>query len=365
LNLVTGVSLIPIRPATDTHVREQVSKQGCLHNFIAGPENSLVGIVYRALLIDANIEPSINPVVFFGPTGVGKSHLALGLAAAWSQRFPSAASLITSGRDWARSYADAQRRDALVAWRDNLRQLRLLVVEDVSHLHKRTAAQRELATLLDDLQALDVPCIFTGRANPLAISELTSGFASRLTAGLSIPLHHPETSTREIMIRELAQRQQCTFAGDAAKLLVQSGGETFVHLRRAVLLCTLATKSYGRQIRCADVRKILSDNRHISKLTINTISSAVARYFGLTNKQLISTSRRKAVTRARGVAIYLCRELTATSLKDIGQFFGKRDHTTVLHAYRKTKLRLHTDSDVQTAVDDLKNLFQSHRVIVD
>jgi chromosomal replication initiator protein len=109
----------------------------------------------------------------------------------------------------------------------------------------------------------------------------------------------------------------------------------------------------------------LSDNRHNSKLTINTISSAVARYFGLTNKQLISTSRRQAVTRARGVAIYLCRELTTTSLKDIGQFFGKRDHTTVLHAYRKTKLRLHTDSDVQTAIDDLKNLFQSHRVIVD
>ena len=219
----------------DSEVRERVPQSGCLNNFIAGPENSLVGVVYRALLIENSIDPSINPVVFYGPTSVGKSHLALGLAAAWSQRFPTAATLITSGRDWARSYADALGRDALVAWRDNLRQLRFLVIEDVSQLHKRTAAQRELTTLLDDLQALDVPCIFTGRANPLAISELTPDLASRLTAGLSIPLQHPEALTREMIVRELAQWYQCRLASDAAMLLAHSGGESFVHLRRAVL----------------------------------------------------------------------------------------------------------------------------------
>lgn len=362
--MVTGVSLIPIRPATDTEIRERVSKKGCLHNFIAGPENSLVGVVYHALLIENSIQPSINPIVFYGPSGVGKSHLALGLAAAWSQRFPTAVKLVISGRDWARSYAAAVRDDALVAWRDNLRQLRLLVVEDVSQLHKRTAAQRELATLVDDLQALDVPCIFTGRANPLAISELTPDLASRLTAGLSIPLQHPAASTRERIVRELAEWHQCRLSSDAAKLLAHSGGETFVHLRHAVLLCSVAIESHGRQLRYADVRQALSEKTNTSKPSISTICSAVARYFGLTNKQLTGTSRRQAVTRVRGVAIYLSRELTAASLKDIGQFFGKRDHTTVLHAYRKTKVRLQTDSDVQTAIDDLKNLLQSHRVLV-
>jgi chromosomal replication initiator protein len=244
-----------------------------------------------------------------------------------------------------------------------MRQLELLVVEDVSQLHKRAAAQRELATLVDDLQALDVPCIFTGRVSPLAISELTPELAGRLTAGLSIPLRHPQPSAREMIVRELAAQRQCRFATDAVKLLATSGGESFVQLRHAVLVCALAAKSQQHDIRYADVRRALATKTGTT-LSINTISSAVARYFGLTNKQLMGTSRRQAMTRARGVAIYLSRELTNTSLTDIGHFFGKRDHTTVLHAYRKTQIRRHTEADVQTAIDDLTTLLKSHQLNV-
>ncbi len=323
----------------------------------------LATVVYRTLLIADTVGPSVNPITFYGPTGVGKTHLALGFAAAWTRRFPQAASLITSGRDWARSYADALRHDQLVSWRENMRQLQLLVVEDLSQLHKRAAAQRELVTLIDDLQALDVPCIFTGRVSPLAISELTPQLAGRLAAGLSIPLRHPQASAREMIVRELAAQRQCRFANEAVKLLASTGGESFVQLRHAVIACSLAAKSRADDIRSADVRQALS-TRSGATLSISTISSAVARYFGLTNKQLIGTSRRQAVTRARGVAIYLSRELTDTSLTDIGHFFGKRDHTTVLHAYRKTKIRRFTEADVQAAIDDLTTLLQSHPVHV-
>ena len=324
--------------------------------YVSGPENRLLETVYRSLLIEDNLcQAGFNPVVLFGPTGVGKSHLALGLANAWRNQNPTALVCLTTARDWALGYANALKNDQVPAWRDDQREYQLFVIEDIAQLQKRFAAQRELATLLDDFMALAVRCLVTARANPVGMTELTPELASRLTTGLTVPIHHPGAIAREQIVHEIAKQRDRELTGNAARFLATNRGNTFTSIRQAILSCCL-NQPHKHRFSISDIRSSLSAETATAKLPLNTISIAVARYFGITNKQIIGPSRRQAVTRARAIAIYLCRELTDASLKDIGRHFGDRDHTTVIHAYRKTEQRSHTESDVQTAIDDLMML---------
>ena len=359
--MVTGVSLIPVRPFTDTDLPLPDSMSAPLTAYVSGPENCVLDAIYRSLLIEDSLcQSQFNPLVLYGPTGVGKSHLALGFADAWRQQHPTARACITTARDWAQGYAWALRNEQVAAWRDAQREFELFVIEDIAQMHKRVGAQRELSVLLDDFLALDIRCVVTSRANPLAMAELTSELSSRLTSGLTVPIRHPGSVARQQIVAEIAKQRDCELTDEATSLLAATGGNTFSDIRRTLLSCYLHQPKKQR-FSVSDIRRSLSEHSASVKLPLSVISSAVARYFGVTNKQIVSSSRRQAITRARGIAIYLCRELTDSPLKQIGQHFGNRDHTTVIHAHRITEQRIRTESDVQTAIDDLKALLRSRR----
>ncbi len=328
-----------------------------LRGFVSGPENRILVTLYRSLLINEDLcALGFNPAVLYGPTAVGKSHIALGLAEAWHSEHPNAHTCVVSARDWALGFASAVRDELVSQWRNQQRKSSLFVLEDISLLHKRRAAQRELVTLLDDFVATDTPCLITARANPLTMSELIPELSSRLANGLNIPIKYPGNDTRQRLIIELAKKRHCKLTAEAVDFLAAHSGNTFVSMRRAILTCCV-DRPNNRHFTLSDVKRIPSET--IAKLPLNSISTTVARYFGITNKQLVGPSRRLAVSRARGVAIYLCRELTDCSLKRIGQHFGNRDHTTIIHSCRVTEQRSHTDSDVQTAIDELVTILKS------
>ena len=355
--MVTGVSLIPVRPFKESDAPLSDSLSAPLEAYVNGPENFLLEFLCRSVLIDDSLgSTGFNPTVLYGPTGVGKSHIVLGLADAWQNQHPAARVCVLSARDWALSYANAMRDDQLGLWRRAQRDFDFYVFEDLAMLHKRQSSQRELTTLLDDLIASNTPCLITSRANPMTMVELTPELSSRLSMGFNIPIQHPGDATREQVVRELARQRDCEFADDATKYLATNGGNTFISMRQALLTCCV-DQPMKRLFTLADVRR--STQTTLTKLPLSTISSSVARYFGIASKQILGTSRRLAVSRARGIAILLCRELTDASLKTIGRHFGNRDHTTIIHACRVTEQRSHTDSDILSAIDELKKLLQS------
>jgi len=334
------------------------SEQGGLRAFIVGPENRLAEAAVRGVL--QRPAPGYNPLVFYGPSGTGKSHLARGLAAAWRSNFRQR-TFYASGADFVHEFTDAVDTHAVDDFRQRYGQVALLVLDDLSPLAHKGAVQQELIFLIDTLLAEnDAQLIVTASAPPAMIAGLLPGLQSRLAAGLSVPLAPPSAGTRLVLLRRLAEQKQIELPAAVARLLADGLNETVPELLGAVLQLHVPAQLDGRTIDVEMARRYLADRFDAGQPTLREIASATARHFSLRVGDLRGPSRRRAVVAGRDAAIYLARQLTNHSLEQIGRHFGGRDHTTVLHSCRKTERLLKTDPAVRQAIDQLHRTWRKN-----
>lgn len=353
---MNGVLWIPLpgRPlsAGNSH-RAQAGRTLVLRHFIAGPENRLTEVAVHAAL--AGEHGHYNPLVFYGPPSTGKSHLALGIAAEWRRRDPTALVICRTANDFAWEYAAAVENRSLDEMLQNYHQASLLVVEDLHHLAGKQAAQLELARLIEALWKNSTQVILTAQQMPQALTSLAPSLRSRASAGLAIPLRTPGEAARRQILSELATLRGLALASDATDLLARSMAGTVRDLLSALI--TLEATGNSTHISTDAVRSFLDQQAHRPQPSIEAIATEVARHFGIALGDLRSASRRQTVATARSVAVYLARELTDSSLKRIGQFFGNRDHTTMLHACRRAEQRIEQDAETRRTIEQLRSRF--------
>jgi chromosomal replication initiator protein len=327
-----------------------------LREYVGSEENRLVQIAAHALLAR---EPRYTPLVLYGPTGTGKSFLALGLAERWRQANPGDTVIVTSGSDFARSYSNAVDTDNLTTFRQKSRTADLFVLDDLHALRSKRSAQSELSRALDVLEKRGKAVLITSDGPPGVDDALRPALRSRLLSGLPVPLVVPGPPARRLLLRRLAAKHNVCFTDEAIELLAGGPIEdssilaTVPQLNHAVLQLTHADEPSGATIDIDAVRRFLSDRTLQNTPTLPAITSLVARYFSLSSRDLRGPWRRRNVVRARGIAMSLAWELTGKSLEAIGRYFGKRDHTTVLHACRRTELLRETDMAIAKAWNEL------------
>jgi chromosomal replication initiator protein len=305
-----------------------------LDRFIAGPENCLAEVAVRSVLSEHC--PAFNPVVFYGPTGTGKSHLARGLADVWKNEYRRSV-IYTFASDFARDLTDAMETQAVEEFRARFRGPLLLVIEDVGQLVDQRWAQEELLHTLDAQLAAGNRVVITAPCAPAQLSGFLPGLRSRLSGGLTVPLVAPECLTRTEILRELAALRGLALSLEVVQILAEGLPGTVPELLGALVQLEMTSRVEARPIEARMVRRYLKGRTRVQSPQLREIARLTARHFSLKLSDLRSTSRRQAVVRARGVAIYLARHLTSDSLETIGRYFGGRDHTTVLHACRKTE----------------------------
>lgn len=361
-----------------------------LRQFVGGAENALARVAAEAVL---NPSPRYNPVVFCGPTGVGKSHLMHGLArrcrssqgrpearrgevaanptphsaalgAAMSGsgsggassaegKRPAAKVVIVSGADFARSYAHAVETDTLAHHRARLVQAALFVLDGLEELVKKPPAQQELIHTLDAARDEGTQVLVASR-EPLAPGgALLPGLASRLSGGLVVPLTLPGPEARRALLDAILQDRPEAMTEEARALLADALCGTADELRHAVLQLCEAAAHEERPVPADAVRHYLDEQADQRRPTLNKIATQVARRFRLRLTDLQGKTRRREVVQARGVAMLLARQLTGASYETVGRHFGGRDHTTVMHACRRTTELLGADPTLQRAVQEL------------
>jgi chromosomal replication initiator protein len=328
-----------------------------LGSFVAGPENRLVASSVGRLLEHGDRRATANVLAIHGASGTGKTHLARGLVQSWQERGHAngsgteCAGYFTAA-DFRHTLADSVKSETVGDFRHRVRGLRLLAIDDVDRLPSDAYLQQELRYTIDACAESGAMIVVTMSSPLSAARKLSADVRSRLAAGLELQLAPPDEAARERLAHHVSAALGRPLSPLAARRLAAGVTGTAGDVFGAIFELNAKTSRAGGNDLQA-VEHFLA-KRAARRPAIRDILQAVAKHYQLPQKVLKSGSRRQSAVSARAMAVYLARELAGLSYERIGRTLGGRDHSTIMHNYRKIAERLTHDATTRVALAELK-----------
>jgi chromosomal replication initiator protein len=329
-------------------------------DFVIGAGNRFA---HAAALAAAELPgQAYNPLFLHGSPGVGKTHLLNAIGHYTALNDKALTVLYVTGETFTSDFTSAIRSGEMELFKKRYRRADLLLLDDVQFVESKPRTGEELLHTFDALITAGAQVVIAADRRPPAMPALDSRFRDRLESGLVVDIEPPDYGTRLSIIRKRAGKLlDGSSSGEALELLAQRVSSS-VHALEGALIRVRAYASLTQQpITPALVEHVLSNlyapsptsGQAGDKPSVDHIQKATSGALALDQTDLSSPKRGRQVVYARQVAMYLCRELTDLSLPAIGQRFGGRDHTTVLHAHRQVRARILTDDSTRTLVDKI------------
>jgi len=316
-------------------------------NFVVGSSNQFA---HAASLAVAN-QPgnAYNPLFIYGGVGLGKTHLLHAIAGQICQRVPNLIVEYLSAETFINDLINAIQYEKMAAFQKKYRSIDVLLVDDVQFMAGQERTQEEFFHTFNALYDSQKQIVVTSDKVPKDIPELEERLQSRFEWGLIADIQPPDLETRAAILNKKAQVEKIELPSDVCHFLarhIQSNVRVLEgSLTRVKAFSEMSEQPISIEM-CKNVLKdVLGSKR--SFISIEEVMRNVAKHFGLKATDLKSPKRAKPITRARQIAMYLCRELTSESFPEIGSRFGGRDHATVIHAVNKITALLEVDSDLQ------------------
>ena len=327
--------------------------------FVVGPANEFAFAVARRVASWA--DGHFNPVLFHGPYGFGKTHLLNAMAWEAMRTAPDKRVVYLTAERFTSTFVKAVQDKQTAAFKEDLRNADLLLIDDVHFVAGKTSTQEELFHTLIALVEDGRRVVMAADRSPADLSEMEPRLRSHLQSGLVCGIEPADRNLRlGILERKLATlAQQGGFVPAAQAQVLQYLADRFTDSVRELegALNTLVARVGGEiaQLALDEAQAILRP--HLScvekRVTVDQIQKAVAEHYGLKQADMISERRARAVARPRQAAMWIAKQITTRSLPDIGRRFGGRDHTTVLHAVRRIEALKVEDASLARDLDIL------------
>jgi chromosomal replication initiator protein len=320
--------------------------------FFAGPENRLLEHVLPAIAPSTDV---YNPFLLYGPSGSGKSALVATIEQQWRLHYSHRAAVRSvRASDFAAHVAEAVAAQGLDDLRRKYRSAKLLIIEDLHHLKGNTTAQEELLHTLDAVLAAGGRVVGTARTSPALWQGILPALQGRWTAGLCLPVVLPGLAARVAIVQQVAAARGIVLSDQMVKTLARKWEIPAAELARGVLrFCQNAPEDVDTR-NFKGVRHCAAQHLARQPITLRRVAQETARHFRVTLSAMRGGTRRRLVVVARKAAIFLARNLLQESFSKIGQFFGKRHHTTVLYEYHRSQEDMKTDFAFCRAIEELR-----------
>jgi chromosomal replication initiator protein len=299
-----------------------------------------------------------NPLFVYGESGLGKTHLLHAIGHYALNLFPHVMVRYVNSEEFTNDFINSIRDDKASAFQKRYRDIDVLLIDDIQFLQGKVQTQEEFFHTFNTLHNANKQVVITSDLPPKLLSGFEERMRSRFEWGLLTDVQPPDLETRIAILRKKAIQERMS-APDEVLEFIASRISTNIRELEGALIRVTAFASLNRQsvdMPLAEiVLKDLIPNEQGSQITSATIMAQTAAYFGLTIEDLCGTSRSRVLVTARQIAMYLCRELTDLSLPKIGQQFGGRDHTTVMHADKKIRQLMAERRAIYNQVTELTN----------
>ncbi len=324
--------------------------------FVVGPENA----ESVNFLWDMDLHKGIDnsPIVLHGPAKAGKSILASMIAARMTRGADTKSSNCwVAGSEFCKQFAHATLTDNLAAFRKRFRESHCMVLDDLDHVARSEGAQRELVRLLDIKQTHGTILIATASCVPATLRGLTSGIVSRLMGGLTLEIRLPGIEARRELLRLMCNQMGMPLSAREREYLISSlpPASTAEDIRTALTVLSRQHRDKASsKNKTPKFEEWIAHQHERNVIDIHDIAKSVGKQLSVSLADIKGSKRKANIVRARGLAIYLARNLCGLSLQEIGEYFGGRDHTTILHAYRKTDQGIMNDPELARIAHELQ-----------
>lgn len=320
-------------------------------NFVVGPSNRFTHAA--CLAVAESPAKNYNPLFIYGGVGLGKTHLLQAICHYIQSRSPQTNISYLASEKFTNELINAIQHHSTDNFRRKYRNADVLLLDDIHFIAGKESTQEEFFHTFNTLYDAHKQIIISSDRSPKEINKLEERLISRFSWGLITDIQPPDLETRIAILRKKVENVKTKIPEDVIYFLAESIKNNIRELEGALIRVTAYAVLENREISPDLARDILKDMLRESVKTINvdTIQKKVANFYNLNMSDFKARGRSKNIVIARQVAMYLTRELTNLSLPEIGQFFGGKDHTTILHAYKKIKDNVDKDDKFKELVN--------------
>lgn len=342
------------RLESESVFRTNLNPRYTFENFIVAENNELARAACFA--VSQNLGHLYNPLFIYGGVGLGKTHLLQALGNEITSKYPEKKVKYITSERFTGELVESIKNQTVDQFKSAYEVIDLLIIDDIQFLSGREKTQNEFFHIFNALYQLNKQIIISSDRTPKAIPTLEERLRSRFEGGMIADISRPSLETRVAILETKTQERGVTIDPASINFIAEHVCENVRELEGALARVLAYSEFQKLPISLSLVQKILSDTIVQTKksVKIDDVVQVVSEFYGIPTEEMVKKGRKKEITHPRQVAMYLLRTELDTSFSAIGDFFGGRDHTTVLHAVEKVSQLKETTLRIREEIVSLK-----------